>query len=75
MAKIKQRTYYQESLMRETGLEAFLVEFGLGPDERFGVAIVGVDEGIDVLSELFDRGEDAPCRDCLAGSRTRFPPG
>ena len=26
-------------------------------DQRFDVDIVGVDEGIDVLSELFDRGE------------------
>lgn len=33
------------------------MDFGFGPDERLGVLIVGFDEGIDVLSELFDRGE------------------
>ena len=33
------------------------MDFGLVLDQRFDVDIVGVDEGIDVLSELFDRGE------------------
>ena len=38
-------------------LEAALVDLGLGPDEGLGVAIIGFDEGIDVLPELLDRGE------------------
>ena len=29
----------------------------LGPDERLGVLVVGLDESIDVLPELLDRGE------------------
>jgi len=48
---------YPESLIRETGFDALLMDFGLGPDERLGVGIVGIDERIDVLPELFDRGE------------------
>ena len=43
--------------MRETGFERLLVDPGLGPDEGLCVSIVGSDEGVDVLSELFDRGE------------------
>jgi hypothetical protein len=43
--------------MRETVFETLLIDSGLGPDERLGVSIVGLDEGVDVLSELFDRGE------------------
>jgi hypothetical protein len=43
--------------MRETVFETLLIGSGLGPDERLGVSIVGLDEGVDVLSELFDRGE------------------
>src|SRR6516165_1384316 len=38
-------------------LEAALVDLRLGPDEGLGVAIIGFDEGIDVLPELLDRGE------------------
>ena len=33
------------------------MELGLGPGKRGGIGVVGLDEGIDVLSELFDRGE------------------
>ncbi len=43
--------------MRETWFEAFLMDLGLGPDKRGGIGVVGLDEGIDVLPELFDRGE------------------
>jgi hypothetical protein len=44
-------------LVRETGFETLLMDFGFGPDERFGVGVVVINEGIDVLSELFDGGE------------------
>jgi hypothetical protein len=44
-------------LLRETVFETLLIDSGLGPDERLGVSIVGLDEGVDVLSELFDRDE------------------
>jgi hypothetical protein len=44
-------------LVRETRFETLLVDFGLGPDERFGIDVVVINEGIDVLSELFDGGE------------------
>src|SRR4029450_2594943 len=43
--------------MRETWFEAFLMDLGLGPGERGGIGVVGLDEGIDVLSQLLDRGE------------------
>ena len=43
--------------MRETWFEAFLMDLGLGPDKRGGIGVVGLDEGIDVLPEFFDRGE------------------
>jgi hypothetical protein len=33
------------------------MDFGFGPDERLGVLIVGLDEGIDVLPEVLDRRE------------------
>jgi hypothetical protein len=33
------------------------MDFGLGPDERFGVGVVVINEGVDVLSELFNGGE------------------
>ena len=33
------------------------MNFGFAPDERLGVGIVSIDEGVDVLSEMFDRGE------------------
>jgi hypothetical protein len=33
------------------------MHLGFGPDERIGVCVIGFDEGIDVLSELLDRGE------------------
>ena len=33
------------------------MDLGFGPDERLGVGVVGLDEGIDMRSELFDRGE------------------
>ena len=36
--------------------EALLTDLGLGPGERGGIDVVGLDEGIDVLPELFDRG-------------------
>ena len=40
--------------MRETWFEAFLMDLGLGPDKRGSIGVVGLDEGIDVLPELFD---------------------
>src|SRR5271155_816531 len=43
--------------MRETWFEAFLMDLGLGPGKRGGICVVGLDEGIDVRPELFDRGE------------------
>ena len=43
--------------MRETWFEAFLMDLGLGPGKRGGIGVVGLDEGIGVLPELFDRGE------------------
>ena len=43
--------------MRETWFEAFLMDLGLGPGKRGGIGVIGLDKGIDVLSELFDRGE------------------
>ena len=39
-----------------------MMDLGLGPDERLGVDVVSLDEGIDVLSKLFDRGEGFACR-------------
>jgi hypothetical protein len=39
------------------GLETLLMNFGHARDEGPGVRVVGVDEVVDVLSELFDRGE------------------
>lgn len=33
------------------------MDFGLAPDERLGIDVVGIDEVVDVLSELFDRGK------------------
>jgi hypothetical protein len=40
-----------------------LVNLGFGPDERLGVLIIGLDEGVDVLSALGDR--------CEGGASTR----
>jgi hypothetical protein len=34
--------------------DAALVDLGFGPDERFGIFIIGLDEGVDVLAELGD---------------------
>src|SRR5215470_3726686 len=33
------------------------MDVGLGPSEGGGVVVIGLDEGIDVLLELLDRGE------------------
>jgi hypothetical protein len=44
-------------LVRETDFETLLMNFGLAPDEGLGLRVVGIDEVVDVLSELFDRGE------------------
>ena len=33
------------------------MDLGLAPDEWLGICVVGINEGVDVLSELFDRGE------------------
>ena len=33
------------------------MDLGLGPSKRGGIGVVGLDEGIDVLPELFDRRE------------------
>ncbi len=46
-----------ELLVRETCFEALLMDFGFGPGEGLGIFVIGLDEGIDVLLELFDRGE------------------
>ena len=43
--------------MRETWFEAFLMDLGLGPGKRGSIGVVGLDEGIDALPALFDRGE------------------
>ena len=52
------RSQYPESQFTDTSsFDAALVDLGLGPNEWLGVLIVGVDEGIDVLPELLDRGE------------------
>jgi hypothetical protein len=37
--------------------ETALMGARFGPDEGCGVRIVSFDEGIDVLEQLFDRGE------------------
>ena len=49
--------------MRETWFEAFLMDLGFGPDERRGVLVVGLDEGIDVLPSCLTEVKEAPCRD------------
>jgi len=49
--------WHPESLVRETDFETLLMNFGLAPDEGLGLRVVGIDEVVDVLSELFDRGE------------------
>ena len=47
-----------------------------GQSERLGVGVVVVDEVVDVISELFDRGEGVRRTGTSpAGSRTRSPPG
>ena len=33
------------------------MDLGLGPNEGCGALVIGLDEGIDVFLELFDRGE------------------
>lgn len=40
--------------MRETWLEAFLMDFGFGPDERLGGFVIVLDEGIDVGLEFIN---------------------
>ncbi len=59
---------------RETSFETLLMNFGLGPDEGLGVGVVVVDEVVDVISELFDRGKKSCTGTSPAGSRTRSPP-
>jgi hypothetical protein len=44
-------------LVRETCFEAFLVDFGFGTGEWFGLLVVGIDEGIYMGSQFCDRGE------------------
>ena len=48
---------YPESLIGETFLETLWVDLGFGPDERLGGFVVGINEGIDMLPELFDGAE------------------
>ena len=48
---------YPGSLIGETCLEALLLDLGFGPDERLGGFVVGRNEGIDMLPELFDGAE------------------
>jgi hypothetical protein len=50
-------------------VDAALVDLGFGPDEGFGISVVGRDEGIDVLAKLGDGVEgrtvpDLPCGAC-----------
>jgi len=33
-------------LVRETGFEPLLMDFGLAPDERLGVGVISIDEGV-----------------------------
>jgi hypothetical protein len=33
------------------------MDLGLAPDEWLGIGVVGIDEVVDLFSELFDRGE------------------
>ena len=40
------------------------MDLGFGPDEWLVVGIVGFNEVIDVLPELFDRGEGRVVEDC-----------
>jgi hypothetical protein len=47
--------WYPESQIAETApFDAALVNFRLGPYERLGSLVIGLDEGIDVLLKLFD---------------------
>ena len=47
-----------ESQITDTAsLDAALMDLGFGPDERPGVFVVGLDESIDMLPQLRDRGE------------------
>jgi hypothetical protein len=39
-------------LVRETGFEPLLMDLGLAPDEWLGIGVVGIDEVVDMLSEL-----------------------
>ena len=43
--------------------DAALMHLGFGPDERLGVFIVVLDEGIDVIPELLTDVKEAPCSD------------
>ena len=48
---------YLESLVREAWFETLLVDLGLGPDERFGVFTIGLDEVVDMGAQLSHRGK------------------
>jgi hypothetical protein len=52
--------WHPESLIRETRLEAFLMDFGFLPGEGFGCFIVGVDEGFDVRLSSATEAKEAP---------------
>jgi hypothetical protein len=49
------------------------MDFGFGPDERLGVSLASIDEGVDVLSELFDRGEGFITKGLLLQDREPDP--
>src|SRR5258708_35433411 len=49
---------YPESKLTDTPpFDATLVDLGFGPYEGGGALVVGLDEGSDVVSQLFDGGE------------------
>ena len=51
------------------------MHLGLGPNERLGFLVVGLDEGIDVLPELLDGNEGRTLqRASLQDRKTRFRP-
>ena len=52
--------YYPESLIRETRLEAFLMNLGLGPHEWLGVGVIGGDEGVDMGHQFLAVTERSP---------------
>jgi len=54
--------YFPESLIGETGFDAFLVDFGFCPGERAGCLVVTFDEGIDMGLGASSEWNEAPYR-------------